>query len=256
MAAQRVPGWYWYLPEEGEKRQPRWFEPRGPLRGGPARSAKEPQTPSTKTSQHKSNEGKGREGGEKTRRPTIVTVEKSGKERIWGPLSRTAAWRAGCFLEDMQEGVKVFIQKDGKMHEVEVEKRFEGGREKFWFNEKKDLPEQPAKEGQEPAPEEEQVVPSEEDTKEEIEERNKMWLMEKVTTLGRENEEMKNALQELTTRISLQDSGMKEMEERRGAIEATLARVCESVQRLNAFTEGECNPVDQWTGARGPETPR
>ena len=145
-------------------------------------------------------------------------------------------------MEDMQEGVKVFIQKDGKMHEVEVEKRFEGGREKFWFNEKKDQPEQPAKEGQEPAPEEEQVVPLEEDTKEEIEERNKMWLMEKVTTLGRENEEMKNALQELTTRISLQDSGMKEMEERRGAIEATLARVCESVQRLNAFTE-EATPV-------------
>ena len=39
-----------------------------------------------------------------------------------GPLSRTTTWRVVCFLEDLQGGVKVSINKDGKMDEVEVEK--------------------------------------------------------------------------------------------------------------------------------------
>ena len=40
VAAIRVPCWYWL--EEGKKRQPRGYEPRGTLRGGPERSAHEP----------------------------------------------------------------------------------------------------------------------------------------------------------------------------------------------------------------------
>ena len=170
------------------------------------------------------------------KRVMIVTVETSGTMRRWGPLSRTTAWRVGCFLEDLQGGVKVFIRKDGKMAEVEVEKRFEGGREKFWFNEKKDQPEHQT-ERQEPAPGEDQVVPFEEETQEEIDERNKMWLNEKVTTLEKEKEELMKTLQEMDTRIALQDNKIKEIEERHGSIQTTIARVCESVQRLNAFTE-------------------
>ena len=96
----------------------------------------------------------------------IVTVEKSGKMRRWGPLSRTAAWRAGCFLEDLQGGVKVFIRKDGKMAEVEAEKRFEGGRERVWFNEKNEQTLNQT-EPQEPSPAE-QVIALEEETQEEI----------------------------------------------------------------------------------------
>ena len=141
------------------------------------------------------------------KRPTVVTVEKSGKERIWGPLSRTTTWRVGCFLEDLQGGVKVFIRKDGKMAEVEAEKRFEGGRERVWFNEKNDQT-QHQTDPQEPSPGEDQVAPLEEETQEEIDERNKMWLIEKVTSLEKENEELKKALQEMTTRIALQDSTM------------------------------------------------
>ena len=171
----------------------------------------------------------------------IVTVEKSGKMRQWGPLSRTTAWRVGCFLEEIQETVKVFIHKDGKMAEVEAEKRIEGGREKFWFNEKKDQPEQQT-EPQEPAPEVDQVAPFEEETQEEIDERNKMWLIEKVTSLERENEEMKKVLQEMATRVQLQENMLKQYVELQGVFDSAVTRVCENVQRLNAFTE-EATPV-------------
>ena len=168
MAKQKVPRWYWS--EEGETRQPRGVKPRGTLRGGPERtaddprrnprgglcggperSAKEPQTPFPKTSQSKSNRGIGRERPKTEKRPLIVTVEEGGRERTWGPLSRTTAWRAGCFWQDMQGAAKVFIKKDVKMNEVEVEVRVEGGRERFWFNEKNDRP-QHQKEVEEPAP--------------------------------------------------------------------------------------------------------
>ena len=43
----------------------------------------------------------------------------------------------------MQGAVKVFIQKDGKMDEVKMVKRVEGGKERFWFEEKKDQLHQP-----------------------------------------------------------------------------------------------------------------
>ena len=146
VAAIRVPSWYW--PEEGGKRDPRRFKPRGPLRGGPERSARDPQrnprgglcggparsskdtqTPSPKTSKQKSNSGKGGARTKKTKRPLIVTVEGCGRTRTWGPLSRAAVWRAGCFWEDIRGAVKVFIKKDGKMEEVKVVKRIEGGKE-------------------------------------------------------------------------------------------------------------------------------
>ena len=80
--------------------------------------------------------GKG-EGSKTTKRPTIVTVEEGGWSRTWGPLSRTTSWRVGCFWEEMQGAVKVFIQKDEKMVEVQVVEMIEGGRERFWFEEKK-----------------------------------------------------------------------------------------------------------------------
>ena len=132
--------------------------------------------------------------------------------------------------------MKVFIRKDGKMAEVEAEKRFEGGRERVWFNEKNEQTQNQTEPQQESSPAE-QVIALEEETQEEIDERNKMWLIEKVTSLEKENEELKKALQEMTTRIALQDNKIKEMEERHGSIEATLARICENVQRLNTFTE-------------------
>ena len=77
----------------------------------------------------------------------------------------------------------------------------------FWFNEKKDQPQQPKDE--EPATRGEEGPALEEDTPEEIEKMNKMWLMDKVASLERENEEMKKALQEMATRIALQENMVK-----------------------------------------------
>ena len=110
VAAVKVPRWH--RPVVWEERRPRGPEPRGPLRGGPERSAGDPQSAPhgsscggpgrssddprlSKTTQAKAKrESKGKKGA---KWPTVVTVDKGGQERTWGPLSRTAAWKAGCF---------------------------------------------------------------------------------------------------------------------------------------------------------------
>ena len=87
-----------YQRDEWETRRPRGSEPRGPLRGGPERSAGDPQrnprgglcggparsandtqTP-PKTSRAKADGGRAGKAGEK-KSPTVVTVDKGGKER-------------------------------------------------------------------------------------------------------------------------------------------------------------------------------
>ena len=46
--------------------------------------------------------------------PTVVTVDKSGQERTRGPLSRAAAWKVGCCLEETKEDAKIFLEKVGE----------------------------------------------------------------------------------------------------------------------------------------------
>ena len=140
-------------------RQPRGSNPRGPLRGGPersandpqrkprggqcggpARSAKEPLTP-PKASRAKTDGGRSGKAAEK-KSPTVVTVDKDGQERKWGPLSRASAWKAGCYWEKTKGDVKVYLEKDGKRAEVGVEKRVGKGGPRFWFKEKKPEPPQ------------------------------------------------------------------------------------------------------------------
>ena len=145
-------------------RQPRGFEPRGPLRGGPerpaddpqrkpqdrlcggpARSAKEPQLSHKSTTRAKAKGGK--EGNQETKkRPTIITVDKGGAVRNWGPLSRINAWRAGGYIEDMDGAAQVFLEKDNTRRAVEVEKLIKGEREWFWFREKIQEPQQELRE--------------------------------------------------------------------------------------------------------------
>ena len=43
--------------------------------------------------------------------PTVVTVDKGGKETCWGPLSRHSAWKAGCFWEETKGDTNVFLKK-------------------------------------------------------------------------------------------------------------------------------------------------
>ena len=103
----------------------------------PVRLAKEPQAPHVKDTNHKAN-GERRLKNEETKkekRPTITTVDDKGKVRTWGPLSRNNALRVGCYWEDMCRGVRVYIGKDRKRKEVEVEVMVEGGREAYWLKE-------------------------------------------------------------------------------------------------------------------------
>ena len=132
--------------------------------------------------------------------------------------------------------MKVFLEKEETRKEVDVEKRGGEGRWRFWFEEKKDQPQQP-KEDEEPASGKDDVTVVEEDTPEEIETQHKMWLIDKVTSLERENEEMKRALQEMATRVQLQENMLKQCVELQKVLDSAVTHVCESVQRLNAFTE-------------------
>ena len=72
----------------------------------------------------------------------------------------------------------------------------------------------------------------------EVEKGKKMWLSEKVTSLERENGEMKTALQEMRARIELQERMIAEMAQRHGAMEITIAKIAEQVQRQISFDEG------------------
>ena len=67
-------------------------------------------------------------------------MEEGGWERTLGPLSKANAWRAGCFWEDIERAVKVFIKKDGKKMEVDVVKQLAGERQRIWLWEKKAEP--------------------------------------------------------------------------------------------------------------------
>ena len=116
VATIKAPRWHWQALWWNERR-PRGPEPRGPLRGGPERSAGDPQrTPHdspcggparssddprlSKTTQAKAKrEAKGEKGA---KWPIVVTVDKDGKEKTWGPLSRTAAWKVGCYWDEMR----------------------------------------------------------------------------------------------------------------------------------------------------------
>ena len=251
MAVMKVPRWY---PRDvGNERGPRGFKPRGSLRGGPERpasdpqkkprggpwrgperSAKEPRTQRKPTQRETNEEDQGER--KKAKWPIVVTVDGDGHERKWGPLSRNAARRAGRFWEDGNGAVKVFLEKEETRKEVDVEKRGGEGRWRFWFEEKKDQPQQP-KEDEEPASGKDDVTVVEEDTPEEIETQHKMWLIDKVTSLERENEEMKSALQEMATRVQLQENMLKQCVELQKVLDSAVTHVCESVQRLNAFTE-------------------
>ena len=150
--------------------------------------------------------------------------------------------------------VDVFLEKDGKMEQVQVELRVEGGRKRGWFVEKK--PEQPQRRSDEKDDEtvtdemgedsitvedpvaEEQAIRMSVYDPEERETGQKMWLVEKVTTLENEKEEMIATIEEMRANIELQEKTIAEMHQRYGAIEATIAQMVEQVQRQNMFNEG------------------
>ena len=66
----------------------------------------------------------------------------------------------------------------------------------------------------------------------------KMWLSAKVTTLEKENEDLKRVLQEMEAKIELQEKTIAEMAQRHGAIETTITQIWEHVRRQDTFNEG------------------
>ena len=168
--------------------------PRGGLCGGPARSANEPQTPPNKTTLQRSKEERAKKPREKTR-PTTITIEETWngvmKERRWGPLSRANAWRVGSFWEDMNRDLKVFLDKDGERKEAEIEKVIRSGRARFMICEKPQHHQEGSGRKAEEAGTTEKNNGVEEVPPEEIQTERMMWLAEKATSLEKENEEMK-----------------------------------------------------------------
>ena len=112
-----------------------WEQSPRPSAGRPERSARDPQTPEQPT-RHETNEGNGASGERNAKWPVVVSIDGDGHERRWGPLSLTAAWRAGRFWEGGNGAVKVFIEKGDERKEVDVEKRNVRGRESFWLLDK------------------------------------------------------------------------------------------------------------------------
>ena len=64
-----------------------------------------------------------------------------------------------------------------------------------------------------------------------------MWLSQKVTTLEMENEELKRELQEIGTKLSLQDTTTRGVEERCAKLETAIIQIAEVVQQQNAAIE-------------------
>ena len=66
----------------------------------------------------------------------------------------------------------------------------------------------------------------------------KMWLSEKVTTLEKENGDLKRVLQEMEAKIERRERTIAEMAQQHGAMEITIAQIVEHVQRQVSFNEG------------------
>ena len=64
-----------------------------------------------------------------------------------------------------------------------------------------------------------------------------MWLVEKVTFLENQNEELKKALQEMEMRLATQENTARQADERHARIEAAITRIAEVVQQQNTAIE-------------------
>ena len=71
----------------------------------------------------------------------------------------------------------------------------------------------------------------------EIETGQKMWLSEKVTTLEKENAELRKELQEMEMRLAAQENVARQAEERLARMEAAITQIADFVQQQNAAIE-------------------
>ena len=173
-----------------------------------------------------------------------------------GHISRSTVWRAGSYWEDIGGDAKVFLEKDGKRIEMSVEKLVGKGGPRFLFRGKMAEPprQQPARGGDDetatevvdesttnddPVTEvdsatEDPVQTLSEDGADEKETAHKMWVSEKVTSLEKENQDLKGALQDMERRLALQETASRQAEERCAKIETAIMQIAEFVQQQKA----------------------
>ena len=144
---------------------------------------------------------------------------------------------------------KIFLEKNGEKKEVSVEKLVGKGGPRFWFKEKKPEPPQQPPEGEggdesvtedviDGSTTEDLASEMSEVDPEEVETGQKMWLVEKVTSLENENRELKMALQEMETRLATKENVARQVEERFVRMEAAITRIAEIIQEQNNAIEG------------------
>ena len=177
-------------------------------------------------------------------RPAVITVDESGEERNWGPLSKVNAWRAGSYLEDMDGGAQIFLEKDGTRIEVQVEKRINGEKEWFWLREKNQQPQPELREERDDHPIPEEVDHMQEDTPEERRSDLLDALTEKVDSLEKENGELKKALQEMEAKMALQAKAIMATCERFSTIETGMMEIVQHVQQHEAFNRSVRTSID------------
>ena len=158
----------------------------------------------------------------------------------------------GRFWEDIKGKVDVFLEKDRGRRHVQVEQRIERGGRIVGFQDF----------NSEPRPDHEEVreesvrdvfsnnsVTEDDPTKqvvvvpvmsevdpEESETRQKTRLSE-ISTLKKENKDMKMALQEMRTKLSVQETALRQVEERCMRMEAVITQIADFSQQQNAAVE-------------------
>ena len=119
-----------------------------------------------------------------------------------------------------------------------MEKRIVGGKQKFWIEEKKP---QVSQEQEESAPERnnpvENGVAVDEVPREEIRTEQMIGLMERITTLEKENGELKRKLQENETKMSLQETIMVEIVEKEATVERAIREIAQHTKGQATFNE-------------------
>ena len=165
-------------------------------------------------------------------------------------LSGANALRAGCYWEDMDRTVKVYLEKDQKRTEVLVERTVKGGMRRYWFKEKNVQ----NQEGRQPETQEDSVTEDDPITEEDcgmrevsLEERQTEQLegmAEKVDSLKKDNCELKKAVQEMEAKTSLQAQAIMETAERCTLIENAIMKIAQHVQQQEVFNGSEKTSIN------------
>ena len=136
----------------------------------------------------------------------------------------------------MDRGVKVFIVEEDKRKEVDVEKRLEGGRERFWFREKVSQPQEHR--GDDNQTHEHEDGPWMDEVGPEETRREQMTsLTERIASLERENEEKERTIKELEMKVAILERAAQENAEKHAAVGKAFTEIAQHVEGQATFNE-------------------